>query len=152
MWIKSHIGTIHVCHYPGLTNLKVYFVKFLFEVDRLFSYFTVGGGHGIHGRTQPKIAWGGAVRGSEGHPAADDDLASEKGHLLAKRAPARKNGTCSQKGHLLAKRAPARKKGTCSQKGHLLAKTAPARKKGTCSQKGHLLAKRAPARKKGPIL
>ena len=29
---------------------------------------------------------GGAVRGSEGHPAADDDLASEKGHLLAKRA------------------------------------------------------------------
>ena len=29
---------------------------------------------------------GGAVRGSEGHPADDDDLASEKGHLLAKRA------------------------------------------------------------------
>ena len=29
---------------------------------------------------------GGAVRGSEGHPANDDDLASEKGHLLAKRA------------------------------------------------------------------
>ena len=28
----------------------------------------------------------GAVRGSEGHPAAADDLASEKGHLLAKRA------------------------------------------------------------------
>ena len=26
------------------------------------------------------------MRGSEGHPAADDDLASEKGHLLAKRA------------------------------------------------------------------
>ena len=24
-------------------------------------------------------------KGSEGHPAADDDLASEKGHLLAKR-------------------------------------------------------------------
>ena len=39
-----------------------------------------------HGRTQPKIA-GGAVRGSEGHP-PDNDLASEKGHLLAKRAPA----------------------------------------------------------------
>ena len=27
---------------------------------------------------------GGAVRGSEGHPADDDDLASEKGHLLPK--------------------------------------------------------------------
>ena len=39
-----------------------------------------------HGRTQPKIAGGGAVRGSEGHPADDDDLASEKGHLLAERA------------------------------------------------------------------
>ena len=39
-----------------------------------------------HGHTQPKIAGGGAVRGSEGHPADDDDLASEKGHLLAKRA------------------------------------------------------------------
>ena len=39
-----------------------------------------------HGRTQPKIAGGGGVRGSEGHPADDDDLASEKGHLLAKRA------------------------------------------------------------------
>ena len=38
-----------------------------------------------HSRTQPKIA-AGAVRGSEGHPADDDDLASEKGHLLAKRA------------------------------------------------------------------
>ena len=32
-----------------------------------------------------KNCWGGAVRGSEGHPADDDDLASEKGHLLAKR-------------------------------------------------------------------
>ena len=42
-------------------------------------------GCALHGRTQPKIA-GGAVRGSEGHPADDDDLASEKGHLLAKRA------------------------------------------------------------------
>ena len=39
----------------------------------------------IHGRTQPKI-FGRAFRGSEGHPADDDDLASEKGHLLAKRA------------------------------------------------------------------
>ena len=29
---------------------------------------------------------GGAVRGSEGHPVDDDDSASEKGHLLAKRA------------------------------------------------------------------
>ena len=29
---------------------------------------------------------GGAVRGSEGHSAAADDLASEKWHLLAKRA------------------------------------------------------------------
>ena len=29
---------------------------------------------------------GGAVRGSEGHPAATDNMASEKGHLLAKRA------------------------------------------------------------------
>ena len=37
-----------------------------------------------HGRTQPKIAGGGAVRGSEGHP-PDDDLASEQGHLLAKK-------------------------------------------------------------------
>ena len=36
------------------------------------------------GRTQTKIVGGGAVRGSDGHPAAD--LASEKGHLLAKRA------------------------------------------------------------------
>ena len=27
-----------------------------------------------------------AVRSSEGHPANDDDLVSEKGHLLAKRA------------------------------------------------------------------
>ena len=35
--------------------------------------------------TQPKIARG-AVRGPEGHPADDDELASEKGHLLAKRA------------------------------------------------------------------
>ena len=33
-----------------------------------------------------KLLGGGAVRGSEGHPADDDDLASEKGHLLAKRA------------------------------------------------------------------
>ena len=33
-----------------------------------------------------KLFGGGAVRGSEGHPADDDDLASEKGHLLAKRA------------------------------------------------------------------
>ena len=42
----------------------------------------------LHGRMQPKIAGGGggAVRGSEGHPADDDDLASEKGHLFAKRA------------------------------------------------------------------
>ena len=41
-----------------------------------------------HGRTQPKIAGGGggAVRGSEGHPAAADDMASEKGRLLPKRA------------------------------------------------------------------
>ena len=39
-----------------------------------------------HGRTQPKIAGGGAVRGSEGHPADNDDLASEKGHLLSKSA------------------------------------------------------------------
>ena len=39
-----------------------------------------------HGRTQPKIAGGGAVRGAEGHPADDDDLAPEKGYLLAKRA------------------------------------------------------------------
>ena len=39
----------------------------------------------MHGRTQPKIA-GEALRGSEGQPANDDDLASEKGHLLAKRA------------------------------------------------------------------
>ena len=35
---------------------------------------------------RPKIVRGGAVRGSEGHPVDDDDLASEKGHLLAKRA------------------------------------------------------------------
>ena len=36
-----------------------------------------------------KLLGGGAVRGSEGHPADDDDdddLASEKGHLLANRA------------------------------------------------------------------
>ena len=35
-----------------------------------------------------ELLGGGALRGSEGHPAAapDDDLASEKGHLLAKRA------------------------------------------------------------------
>ena len=34
-----------------------------------------------------KLLGGGiAVRGSEGHPADADDLASEKGHLLAKRA------------------------------------------------------------------
>ena len=39
----------------------------------------------LHGRNQPKIARG-AVRGSEGHRADDDELASEKGHLLAKRA------------------------------------------------------------------
>ena len=40
-----------------------------------------------HGRMQPKIAGGGgAVRVSEGHPADDDDLASEKGHLLAKKS------------------------------------------------------------------
>ena len=41
----------------------------------------------IHGRTQPEIVGGGGetVRGSEGHPAADDDMASEKAHLLAKR-------------------------------------------------------------------
>ena len=40
-----------------------------------------------HGRTQPNIAGGGGVRGSEGYPAAAAaDLASEKGHLLAKRA------------------------------------------------------------------
>ena len=32
-----------------------------------------------------KLLGGGAVRGSEGHPAAADDLASEKGHLLAKK-------------------------------------------------------------------
>ena len=32
-----------------------------------------------------KLLGVGAVRGSEGHP-ADDDLASEKGHVLAKRA------------------------------------------------------------------
>ena len=39
-----------------------------------------------HGRTQPKIAGGGSPRfRTEGH-SADDDLASEKGHLLAKRA------------------------------------------------------------------
>ena len=38
-----------------------------------------------HNITQPKIAGGGGQSsgGSEGHP-ADDDLASEKGHLLAK--------------------------------------------------------------------
>ena len=29
---------------------------------------------------------GGAVQGSEGHPAAADGLTSENGHLLAKRA------------------------------------------------------------------
>ena len=34
----------------------------------------------------PFMGGGGAVRGSEGDPADDDDLASEKGHLLAKRA------------------------------------------------------------------
>ena len=41
-----------------------------------------------HGRIRSLklLGGGGAVRGSEGHPAADDDLASEKGHLLAKRA------------------------------------------------------------------
>ena len=33
-----------------------------------------------------KLLGGGAVRGLEGHPADGDDLASEKGHLLAKRA------------------------------------------------------------------
>ena len=35
-----------------------------------------------------KLLGGGAVccLGSEGHPADEDDLASEKGHLLAKRA------------------------------------------------------------------
>ena len=33
-----------------------------------------------------KLLGGLAVRGSEGYPAADDDLASEKGHLLTKRA------------------------------------------------------------------
>ena len=33
-----------------------------------------------------KLLGGGTVRGSEGHPADDDDLASEKGHLLAKMA------------------------------------------------------------------
>ena len=33
-----------------------------------------------------KLLGEGAVRGSEGHPADDDDLASETGHLLAKRA------------------------------------------------------------------
>ena len=38
-----------------------------------------------HGRTQPKIAGGGAVRGSEGHPTDDDDLASEKGHMRRKK-------------------------------------------------------------------
>ena len=37
-----------------------------------------------HGRTQTKVAGGGGLRGSEGHPADDDDLASGKGHLLAK--------------------------------------------------------------------
>ena len=30
------------------------------------------------------LGGGGAVQGSVGHPAAADDLASEKGHLLAK--------------------------------------------------------------------
>ena len=40
----------------------------------------------VHGRTQGRgQRGGGAVRGSEGHTAVDD-LASEKGHLLGKRA------------------------------------------------------------------
>ena len=43
--------------------------------------------YAINTYTQPKIAGGGgAVRGTEGHPAAADYLASEKGHLLAKKA------------------------------------------------------------------
>ena len=33
-----------------------------------------------------RLLGGGVVRGSEGHPADDDNLASEKGHLLAKMA------------------------------------------------------------------
>ena len=45
---------------------------------------------GTHGRTQPKIAGGGGSprfrRAFIKHPADDDDLASEKGHLLTKRA------------------------------------------------------------------
>ena len=44
----------------------------------------------MHYRTQPKIAGGGAVRDSEGHPAAAADLASEKGHLSTKRAERQK--------------------------------------------------------------
>ena len=36
-------------------------------------------------RSLKLLGGGGAVRGSEGHPAADDDLASEKSHLLAKK-------------------------------------------------------------------
>ena len=37
-------------------------------------------------RSLKLLGGGGVVRGSEGHPAADEDLASEKGPLLAKRA------------------------------------------------------------------
>ena len=39
----------------------------------------------LHGRTQPTIARG-QSEVQKGTPADDDDLASEKGHLLAKRA------------------------------------------------------------------
>ena len=82
--MHGHIyGEIAQIHLSSMTHHDP--LKQLQEILLLVSDSPRGGKYvGNNGScTQPKIAGGGAVRGSEGHPAADDDLASEKRHLLA---------------------------------------------------------------------
>ena len=47
-----------------------------------YKAITRGGGWQGMAVRRLKLLGGGAVRGSEGHPADDDDMASEKGHFF----------------------------------------------------------------------